>query len=357
MSKIKRTLSISLCFLLMFTTIFAITPTKTQAATNTTYRIDSNVLWNYGSSTVAVYLGVSDFYISDQVYVQKISGDKTEWLGYLSTLKNAPKGITYNSSKPKIASIDKTGKVTTKKTGTTTITVTYKNETLKCKLKVLSKSAFYKEAKKQTGENYKKAATMQDNAAKAFFDKVGKNLTITKSNRYELLSIANNTEISSGKSYFGIPYFIYSPSIEHARAISDGIFTYAEKLNPFSTSSADYFKVKSIKGSDKTITVTLKNKVTKDMIFGANHVFSWESDLKESKTYTFPIVVQNTSNNYKYYGIATVKEGSKKIIIKLQNHKLIKGQTYKLIAYTYGSSKSSTYLGDWLDAKNSFKAK
>ena len=59
--------------------------------------------------------------------------------GKTLTLKlNVPsKKVTWKSSNKKVASISKAGKITAKKTGTTTITAKYNGYTVKCKVKVV----------------------------------------------------------------------------------------------------------------------------------------------------------------------------------------------------------------------------
>ena len=64
--------------------------------------------------------------------------------------------------------------------------------------------------------------------------------------------------------------------------------------------------------------------------------------------YSFPISVQDTKTNYKYYATATVKKGSDKMTIETKNLKLRKGNEYKLV------SQCGTWLDDTVN-KNTFK--
>ena len=78
---------------------------------------------------------------------------------------------------------------------------------------------------------------------------------------------------------------------------------------------------------------------------------SWDTELVSSKEYSFPVKVQNVKTKYKYYAIATVKQGSDKMTIETRNLKLVKGTKYKLLSYDGYS---------WLDGtinKNTFTAK
>lgn len=368
MTKLIRKLSLLLCCLIAFTTIFTTTPAKAQTTTEDKLEIYSYIDFGVEGNLTVTYIGTPAFYIGDYLYTNYqdivLEDSHYEDLDYVSNLK----GVTYKSSNPKIASIDKNGKITAKKAGTTTITVTYEGVSISGDLRIVSKSNFYKELNKvKPNTNYKKNATSLDKKANSFLKKTGENPKLTKSNRYELVTVANHSEFSVKHEYasFGnniryTKHYLYSTANTHAFVARKRILSDAEKYNPFSTYSKNYFKVKSINGSGKNITITLKNKVSTDMIFGANCVFSWDSELKESKTYTFPIVVQNTTTNSKHYAIATVKKGDSKITVKLQNHKLRKGTTYKLLALTNNSSYNLAQhdtLGNWLyDQKNTFKS-
>lgn len=371
MNLLKRRISILLCFLMVFTTVFVAAPTETQAATETTS------YYFYGPATseeLVVYNGAKNLYAGDYISVEKYtnkSGTSTyDYLGCLSTLS----GVKYKSSKPAIAEINsKTGEITTKKQGTTTITVTYKNNTVTFDLTVLkSKTALINKLNDYyTYSDYKTTASAADKAGKAFLATTGSTLSITKNNRYELLTAYKNyTTVYSGYTYvhnydsstntYTFTYYVYSPTATRAYAFYNKIANYSNDYNPFvySTGTAKQLNVKSIKGSGKTVTITLKKAITADQIYGANYVFSWDSEVKSSKTYTFPIYVQDTKTGYKYYGIATMTQGSKTITIKLQNKSLTKGRTYKLLAQSRSSYQYSD-MGGWLldDAnKNTFKA-
>ena len=164
------------------------------------------------------------------------------------------------------------------------------------------------------------------------------------------------TQTSTGYSY---AYYLTSPSTLRVQAIREDIENYSTQYNPFSTLSSKAFSVKSISGKSKTITLTLKSKVTDTQIYGANFVYSDDTDVRRSSTYSFPIVVQRLSNGYKYHATATIKSGSAKMTIKLTNGKLVKGQKYKLLAQTETRMTYNT-LGNWLNDgtnKNTFTAK
>jgi len=367
MTQMKRRLSILLCFVMVFTSVFVVAPTKVQAA-DTTY-----ALYDYftDGTDVYVYKGAKNFYAGDY-YIARKSEDKsvpghtiieTTTLGYLSQLK----GVTYNSSKPSVATITKAGLITPKKTGKTTITIKYKSLKRTFNLNVVSEKNIYK----KIGDYYKNTAATMEKSAKAFIKAVGSSTKLTTKNRYKLLNATKDYNHSYGYTTWGesvqnpdgtitykSSYYVYSTSAGHANVLRSKITTAIDEYNPFSTYNAKYFKVSSIKGTSKskTITINLKKAVTANDIFGANYAFSWDTEVEASDTYSFPIVVQRESNGKKYYGEATIKKGKKTMTIKLKNHKLVKGATYKLLAKT--GTNTGSWIGNWLEDgynKNTFK--
>lgn len=359
MTQIKRKLSILLCFIIAFTTVLAAAPAEVNAATDDYRYYLSGPATYEQTKEIVVYNGAANLYAGDFIEVDRIhkSTADAKYLGYLSLLK----GATYKSSKPSVATINKTtGKIKTKKAGTTIITVKYNGKTVKFNLTVLSKTKFFKKLSSHDSSYTQKAATAYDKKANAFLRKTGKIPTISNSTRYELLSAYKS--YSSCEGYLMISdsdsnaaasrsYYYYSTPSAHAFAIYGKIGNYSYSLSPFRVDDPEwenFFEIKSISGKNNKITITLKKKVTADMIYGANYAFSWKTKVKESDKYSFPIVVQDTSDNRKYYAVATVTKGSDEMIIKLKKHKLVKGQTYKLLART-STSKNYTVLGDWLD--------
>lgn len=357
MNYFKKRLSLFLCMLLAFTTVCFAAPQETKAATN----ISFSGLGTYNTKEVQVAKGATNFYIGDYIYIYRYNNGYNKYCGYVS--ENS--GVTYKSSNSKVASINKsTGKVDLKKTGTATITITYKNVSTKIKLKVVSKDTLKKNVKKVNSYLGQNLSTYED-SAKAFLKATGTNPKITASNRYKLLTALKNYKSADYYYHYSgytnaydsasskYVYYIYSTDSGRANRIASKIDDYAAARNPFATkpSKSVAFHVTSISGTKNTnkITMKLKNKVTEDQIFGANIGFSWDTEVKKSDTYSFPVTVQNMKNKRKHYAIATVKKNSNKITIELKSQKLQKGITYKLLAY-----------GPWLDNgvnMNTFKVK
>ncbi len=353
MSYFKKRLSLFLCVLLAFTTVCFAAPQETKAAAKVNF---------YGigfSSTkeVQVAKGAVNFYIGDYISANSYNNNSYTYYSFLSGVD----GVTYKSSNSKVAKINsKTGKVDLKKTGSATITVTFKKNSAKIKLKVVSKNTLQKNLKKFPAYTTDKISAYES-SAKAFLKQTGKNPKITSANRYKLAN-AKKTYYQKDFSYSGFirtynapsyTCYIYSTSSGRASYVCNKIDEYTLKNNPLGTgpSKSAAFKVTSISASrnSKNITMKLKNKVTKDQLFGVIATYSSNNKIKEADSCSFPITVVNTKNQKTYFATATMKKGSNKITIKTQNYKLKKG-TYKLVSY------SGPWLADGKN-KNTFKVK
>lgn len=329
-----------LCVIITFSCVCIITPQEVTAATAAKFTgIASTEL----TKEVNVCMDEEYFYAGDYIIVW----DKAENYDILSNCSN----VTYKSSNPSVAKINSnSGKMNLKKEGTTTITAKYKGKTAKYSLRVIDK----KEMKKVVDEHkYKddgiEAATVEEYVL-PFIEKVGENPTIKKSNRYNLLAAYKSYEY---KDYYFIGIegydlgvmtkydesskknidYVYLPEAARARAICNKFEKYAMKYQPLRPDTKHSFKIKKISGkaNSKKITIKLKSKVTEDQLFGANYQFSWDTDVKKTKTYILPIMVQEKKNDYKYYAHATIKQGSDTITIDTRNLKLKKGVIYKLL--------------------------
>lgn len=365
MNNFKRRLSLLLCFLLVFTTVFVAAPTETQAAESENYTLSNT----FGSWDLVVHKDLENIYIGDYVNVGKITNSGTpnavhSYLGAASTIKS---GVTYKSSNEKVVIVNKSGLLSIKKNGSAVITITYKKVSTTINLKVISKKAFNNKLKEYTH------LANAEKLAQAFLKETGTqknvNVKITSKNRYKMLNAYKNYASTSGyisiyeggstPMDYSFSYYLHAPSAARATTVCSKIASYCDNYNTFSTNGAKHFTTSSIKGkaNSNTITVELTKKVDADMIFGAQYAFSWDSEVEATKEYSFPIVVQRTSNGRKYYAIATVKKGSKTMKIELKNHKLVKGETYELLNQTT-TSRYPNYLGNWLtDCKCTFKAK
>lgn len=340
MSYLKRRLAVFLSVLVAFTTIFFVVPQEeVQAATAWIYMPGGY------ASEVRVEKGAKDVYIGDYLtaYCEQ---DYTNY-GLLSNNS----GVKYSSSKKSVAAVDSsTGKLTAKKTGTTTISAKFKGRTYKFKLRVVSSLKSVRESDDTYSE--------KDAAAKAFVKQYGSSKITTK-NRYDKVKAYADYAGSGYAGGDGLKVIyesgkaakcIYMPNEGRAVRLVEQLRNYNKTRNPFSTISSKCFKVKSISGSGKTITINLKKAVSAEQMFGANVAavrYGQDNNIDAKKVIAEMYV---RDSNYKYYpATMTIEKGSKKLTIKLKDSKLKKGKKYYL---DYNG------LGDWLyKQKNSFTAK
>lgn len=360
MNHFKRGLLILLTLVLTFTTVFVTTPVEASAKNTSQYLLCTmGTRYSY-TEKIVVYKDATNLYAGDFIYVYKCKGATDTYISRLSSIKS---GASYKSSDTKVVKINsKTGKMSAKKAGTAIITVKYKGAKTSFRIVVLNKSKFFKELTTLKAEYTKDYANTCSKEAKVFLNEVGKNTTIDTTNRYKLLSATKRHHVDSGYTSTTLEddpeadiYYVYSPTATHAYTVYNNITVYGYRRNPFDDLSEKHFRIKSIKGKGNIITITLKDKVTLNMIYGANYKYSWDSEVKESNTYSFPIVIQNTTTKHMYSGVGTINRGSTKMTIALNTHTLVKGDTYQLLSRTNTTSYYST-LGTWLDKKDTFKA-
>lgn len=340
MSYLKRRISMFLSVLVVFTTMFCALPQeKVQAASTTTY-----LNWDMASvEGLIVQKGVDNFYIGDYASAS-VYGSSYTYYPYVSLVKS----VTYSSSNTKVATVNSKGKVTAKAAGTTTLKVKYKGKTISTKLQVESSLASYN----STVVNLSRIKTETTSFIKTYGS------GITTKNRYTILSAYNRMKdlgyfyastdrstVIGGKTYT----VICAPSRQHARALASAMDNYFSERNPFGTDQSKKFNISSISGKSKTITVNLSKAVTADQIFGVQYANGWDTLVAEKKTVKFPIYIEDVKTNHRYYAIASVTKGSKKMKITTTNLTLKKGKSYKL--------KTGT-IGNWLSqGKITFKAK
>jgi len=342
MNYVKRRLAVFLTMVMVLTSVFVAVPQQeVQAASNI------HMMWIVGNSDSAIRVtkGVKDMYVGDYIWASKWtqSGDYT----YYSFL-SLNSGVTYKSSNKSIATVNsKTGKFTAKKTGTVTITVKFKGKTVKQKFRIVNNV----KAEKAMIENL----SAKEKAAKAFVKAYG-NGKITTKNRYSVLSKYGAYREACGWNSGCVfdykngktTYTIASPAMGRAYAKADKFAEYCSKYNPFVTTSSKVFKVKSISGSGKKVTISLKSKVDTTQLFGLAYAKT-TSDGKyagKKNSYSFQFKVWDEDFNY-IDGTGVIKKGSNKITITLDK-KLKKNKKYTI----------SSYYGMWLyETKNTFKAK
>lgn len=344
MSYLKKRIALFLCMVMAFTTVFCVIPQKeVQAASKVSLWWD---YWDYSSKVkeAEIELGVKNLYLGDYI---EAAGDTI--YGYLSNNS----GVTYSSSNKNVITIDNKGKITAKKTGTATLTVKFKGETTKCKLKVVKSLASAKKAFGEKYQNYETAKKVAENFVTAYGN------GITKKNRYNVLKACKDytkdcvpavstTYLEGSKT----KYQIINPIFARARALADMVYQYGRDRNPMGTIQSKQFKIKSITGQGTKVTITLKSKVTEEQMVGLQFAGVYYDQIVAEKTSALKVPMYMSDSNGSNWtnATATVKKGSNQIVVKTK--KLTKGKIYRL----HGG-----VVGGWLEKesgnKNSFKAK
>ena len=161
MRKTKNQISLYLCMLLMFVGFLFVMPTETKASDVLKTFMEPDEVW--------VCENAKELYAGDLIEYSTLKSDGYEHEGYFSERDY----IQYKSSKTSVAKINKkTGKITIKKQGTTTIKVEYKGGKLEFTLKVVSE----KKMKKKYDELHEqeKVAWEDDNPGEDYYKYYGK---------------------------------------------------------------------------------------------------------------------------------------------------------------------------------------
>lgn len=378
MKFMKKRIAVFLSLMLTIPAILGALPQaklEAQAASTYYYMNWTGLTSTYVDSKSVVFAqmtkNTTDFYLGDYIVANKSSGSKYTSYGYLSMNS----GATYKSSDSSVASINSsTGLVKAKKKGKTTLTVTWKGQKSTCELEVVSSvgsvSSKYNSLKKSansliktsgkkiTGKNRYKAVNAW-NLYKTLRMEIDNTITTLTSSDVETYSgLKRDVEYKTSESgsYYGQTINkVKLPILQRATVYGRTIDSYISTKNPIGTGSAKLLQSKSISGKNKTVTVTLKSKVTADQIFGIQAGVSsiWDTKIASKNTAQFPVYIKDTKTGHKYYALATVKKGSNKLTIKTKTLKLKKNVKYKLI----GSSMGDLYPSWSNKGKVTFKAK
>ncbi|MCI9446363.1 MAG: hypothetical protein HFH36_03010 [Lachnospiraceae bacterium] len=359
-SCLKRRLAVFLCLFLSMPAILGAIPQaglEVQAATTV------NLNWqgvSSGSSTkgpeIQMTKKTKGFYMGDYLYAYSY-GNSYKNYGTLSLNS----GVKYKSKDTSVASVNaSTGLVTPKKPGSTKITITYKNVSKECVIKVVSDLG-------KISDSYQPLKKASDTLIQAYGKKV------TASNRYNLVNARNlyleakehvtdyalNHNFGMQSTYDATTYQYknkaHLPQLAHAYAISETVRKYVASANPIGTGSAKLFKVTGVRGSGSDVKANVSGKLTDSQIFGIKASVSriWDSKIAKGNTAKFPLYVQDVHTKHRFYAIATATKGKNVLSIKVQNLKLKKKGSYRLV----GISHNEIYR-DWANqGKTSFQAK
>ncbi len=263
-------------------------------------------------------------------------------------------GDTYTSSVPSVAAIDtKTGKLVTKKAGTTVVTVKYKGLEEKITIIVKSKGSLGTGKSKYKNLNKYSLRLLSENPLKI----TSKNRYDINNNKYLLSQQLDKFTSISDRGFanqkkngmVSTTNALVLPNMYVYAIANDTISEYADKYTPIGTRASKAFKIKTASGKGDTIKVTLTKSVTATQIFAINKSTNWDTETLDTKQAGFAVYVQDIKTGHKYYGIATVTKGSKNMTITLVNNTLKNGRKYRLISTMkgyedkYGWTKGKTF--------------
>jgi hypothetical protein len=342
MKNLKKRMAILLTLIMIVPSIITCLPTATitsQAADNTIYSIH----WTSEMTTNSKGTGNLVMQVGQSV---KIGGLIT-LLGtgsYTTALNYSGK---FYSSNSKVASFDKNGTLTAKKSGKIKITCNYEGNKLRCNITVLKKGSIKEVNNSDIKKFTKNVNSLNKIVAKGINDKncyTIYNKWISLSNQWSKLKDSyfkkdksfgdgllkayksgGNSSISSYTSKLVVPAYCTYEDIK-------------EKLNIFlwdmpgtTTNMGLEFKstkmtVKNTKSST-IITVKLANKLTKRDLFNAWVANRWDEKFDTPKALTVFVTLSRNSGYQMVGGFATMKLGSDEIIVETY-YKLDKG-TYR----------------------------
>lgn len=336
MKQMKKRLALFLCLLMTVPTILGCLPMASLKADAASVPTSTYIGWNipyvYNPAGTSFEVEANKQVLVGRLVRYQISGG-TYKSGYLSQVK----GVTYKSSNTAVASFDSKGKLTTKKAGTTNVTVTYKGKLLTCSVKVVKAGTH-----KASGSKYMKV--------KDLAQKLSSYTKVTADNRYKISELQGQLmhaqenlvsaagfkmEKAKGNSYFSNTNKLILPELLEydTELINSKIQEYTAKDNPVGTVASKCFKIKSIsaKKNSRSFTITLKSKANATQIFKIKKYYSSDKVIKNDKRAVFPIYLKDTNTGYTYYGRAVATEKSNKITVSMDYHKLKAGTKYAVI--------------------------
>lgn len=347
---LKKRIAVCLCLLLVMPALLESLPALTlQAnAAGETY-VGASLPWdsyirdndtNGASNSLILEVGQEvDF--SPYFYYYNTSDYVTH---YLDTVT----GESYKSSNTSVVSVTKSGVVNAKKKGTAKITLKYKGHTIKANIKVVSK-------KYTKGKEVKELNSAMTSLWNSYGNKeiTTKNVVSIYNKVCDLRSKAMKCNAVLGLENYSYPAvfepFVYLSADNSYRVL----FNYGNyskinrRLTAFAlnknnsivaTVSTKNLTAKTIKTSNKTITVNLNKAVTKQHIASVNLFFGkFDNKISASTSLKLNYGIYQGKNLkfYNYFsdkkpvaeGTITLKPGTKKLTIKLKK-KLAKGDYF-----------------------------
>lgn len=334
----KIRLAVFLSIILVLPTIVSVLPMASTEVLAAGTQV--GLYWDFYDQEIEVEEG-QQFYIGDYAHVNVYG--KTYWYGRVSLVK-----ATYTSSDKQVADVDKSGCLTTKKAGTTTVTIKYKGKKISTKMKVVPKGTFT--SNETTVAMQKQAELIQAQMPSKVTTKRGFALfELTANFRTDF---ADSKEITidgflkekseeDNQEYYFTTTKLAVPQAGRYEALNAMLYNYAAQNNPTGTRGAKLFKIKSVSATRNAIVIKLKNKIDTTQILAARILDADDNDgmTGNTKANSFVVLRDKKANEYIYCDVVLTK-GSKTLkLIPMQYSakkgkdvriKLKKGRTYML---------------------------
>lgn len=339
-SKIR--LAVFLCIMMVLPSIVSVLPMTAQEVSASQ---EVTVSWFYDISrhentAIQIEKGAK-FYVGDYAYIA--DGNTFGTASLFSKAK-------YSSTKKGVASVNSKGLLTAKKTGTTTIKIKYKGNTISCKFKVVKKGSLSSSA---AAKGLKKAA---DKVTSSMPSKVTKSnaLKYTKTKNTYITSAGKySSDITSGGflmeevqdgnyTYTTSSCKLAVPNAGRYNTLDYLLYRFGQKNSPTSTRSSKAMKISSVSANTNQITVKIKSAVTVEQILAANIENGSYNKTPNKKSAVAYVSIYDKTAEENYTGLATITKGSKVVKIKLVKYewvdnvwttttqKLQKGHTYMI---------------------------
>lgn len=352
--QMKIRLAVFLVLMMVLPSIVSVLPmtaTEVSAASGDIY-VNWDYQWGYQNSDVVQVEKGQKFYVGDYVTISEYAKSGKFISSKVASLLKA----TYTSSKKSVATVDKKGYLTTKGTGTTTITVKYKGKKVSRKLKVVPTGDFgYGD---DLAAIQKKAEELATKIPKKVTAKNGFSIIKLKTDYEEFLQNSENSAYGINTNGMILNYAVSGttrelvvPQASRYNVINRMLGEYASKNSPTSTRSSKVLKIKSASAKTNQITIKLKNKVSAEQLLAAKCSYTlWGQPKGSNKAYIYVYFHDSAQKTY-YYGKGELVKGSK--VIKVTPYKY-SSKTYKYVRTKL--KKGKTYvLGsktDWTKGKS-----
>lgn len=321
---LKKRVAVLLTLLMVLPAIVAVLPMTAQDVQAASAFMSWNVA-GYGSKKIMVEKG-QQFYVGD--YVNLYTYGKTSWYGTAS-LRN----VSYSSSSASVASVNKKGFFTAKKTGSTKITVKYQGQKASCEFQVVAAGSLSgSDAASELSSSVSAMTVPSKVSAKNGFELRKQILACDAVVNEHMNDISYRgflKEKSSGSSYYMETEKLAVPQAGRYMTLDALLNNYATQNSPTSTRSAKVMKIASASANSRAVTVKLKKSIDTVQILAAQLQEKTINAKVTGKSQAYIRVYMYNTKTYKtYYGLGLIRKGSRVMKITPQKYVYQNGGSY-----------------------------